>query len=553
MLELGTHYTKRGLDGMNEAMSKVPYVLLYNIVTSRQPCLKHLKVYGIPMLTVWLLEAIAELVCSTKSKFDSYMVPLTSSKPEPFRLESFSVVTVKLKYSGQHFEYTTGSCAHSLASIAQSIVGFQMQTLHSITIHDIGFCYSDEALFSDAKGINFSERNVNIATYTALLLSLNELLKQSQFENLSIDKAPFKAACELIMTFLTTPTTHKQTLRLESKEGQADKPIVSDEETDDDEIETNIRTTITNRSRKRCGLIKNLACTIGPKKAHIIDEQGLSPIMPRCQRLADMIQTNLYQIPPERAMPLSYPNHPFPETNSQYKCLDLGLSSSGLHFWLFSLPELKLKKLSIRTQDMVLVPAEVVIQVEHIAFISQVEYNAFCPYTMAYIMPTIESSHLEKFVVSNTALKRLEFTTPVSMHTSGLLPALNHCLSVLYQQGRGLEEIILNSIQFEDVNHMKEFFIRVRDLSHSYGTTLVMSSENYQLVADSSQEEVASLFEDLGKQFQVKKIKKIVFTAHDDNGTDSLLELLTEELVFYCNFYFCTENSGIVNNNVTVL
>ena len=61
VLELGTHYTKRGLDGVNEAMSKVPYVLLYNIVTSTQPCLKHLKVYGIPMLTIWLLEAIAEL------------------------------------------------------------------------------------------------------------------------------------------------------------------------------------------------------------------------------------------------------------------------------------------------------------------------------------------------------------------------------------------------------------------------------------------------------------------------------------------------------------
>ena len=100
---------------------------------------------------------------------------------------------------------------------------------------------------------------------------------------------------------------------------------------------------------------------------------------------------------------------------------------------------------------------------------------------------------------------------------------------------------------------MKEFFIRVRDLSHSYGTTLMMSSENYQLVADSSQKEVTSLCEDLGKQFQVKKIKKIVFTARDNNGTDSLLEILTEELAFYCNFSFCTENSGSINNNVTVL
>ena len=202
---------------------------------------------------------------------------------------------------------------------------------------------------------------------------------------------------------------------------------------------------------------------------------------------------------------------------------------------------------------MVLVPADIVIQVEHIAFTSQVEYNAFYPCTMAYF-PTIESSHLEKFVISNTVLKRLEFTTPVSMYTAGLLPALNHCLSVLYQQGRGLQEIILKSIQFEDVNHAKEFFIRVRDLSHSYGTTLMMSSENYHLIGgDSSSHKKKSLvcLKILGSSF--KKIKKLMFTARDNNGTDSFLELFTEELVFYCNFSFCTENSGFVNNNVTVL
>ena len=125
-----------------------------------------------------------------------------------------------------------------------------------------------------------------MATYTALLLSLNEHLKQSQFEYLSIDKSPFQAACELIMTFLTTPTTHKQTLRLESNEGQENESIVSDEETDDDdEIEI-----IMNRSRKRRGLkgTLQLTCTNVPKKAHTIHEQGLSPIVQRCQRL-DMI------------------------------------------------------------------------------------------------------------------------------------------------------------------------------------------------------------------------------------------------------------------------
>ena len=572
VLELGTHYTKRALGGMNEAMSKVPYVILYNIVTSSQPHLKHLKVYGIPMLTVWLLEAIAELVCDDDSKFDSYMLPLASPKPEPYRLEGLSIVTVQLRYNNQPFDYTTGSCAYHLASISQSVVELQMQTLRSVTIQDLGFCYSDEVLFSDTKGVCFSERNVNVHIYTTLLSWLNRFLKQPQFEVLSIDKSPFRAACELIVTFLTTPATHEQSFSIESKEELENSPIVSDkEEADDDgdsEIKPCIQTIKENAPRKRHDQIE--VYTIPPKKARVMKQNSPIPISHPSQPLPftkrfDMIQTYLYQIPsPHKIQPnsliphLLYPSQPLPETNAQYKCLDLGLSSSGLHSWLFSLPELKLKKLTIRTQDMTVVPADMVIQVEHVAFTSQVDYKAYYSYTTPYtyitpIMPTITYAHLEKFLVSNSLLKRLEFTTPVGRSTPGLLPALNHCLSVLYQQGRGLEEIILNLVEFDNVDDMKEFFIRVRDLSHSYGTTLVMSSENYQLVADRSQEEVTSLFVDLSKQFQEKKIKKIVFTARDNNETDSLLELLTEEMDFYRKFSFCTENSGIINNTVLVL
>ena len=54
---------------------------------------------------------------------------------------------------------------------------------------------------------------------------------------------------------------------------------------------------------------------------------------------------------------------------------------------------------------------------------------------------------------------------------NGLFLALNHALSVcaLYQQARSLKEIIiLNSVTFSDGDYMKEFFFRVRDLSHSY-------------------------------------------------------------------------------------
>ena len=240
--------------------------------------------------------------------------------------------------------------------------------------------------------------------------------------------------------------------------------------------------------------------------------------------------------PPTKVIKLAPSAQPLPETNGLYKCLDLGLSSSGLHSWLFSLPKrLKLKMLSIQAHDLTRVPEDIMIQVEHVAFSPPARTGD----TPTNYIPAIS---LEKFVISNSVVKRLEFTTSVwrgevySVHwrSKGLLPALNHCLSVLYQQGRGLEEIILNSVEFSNDNNTKEFFIRVRDLSHSHGTTLVMNNLQMRRFIDvaSTQEDKSSLFVDL---FQENKIKKIIFTADEYKEIyKSLLKPLTEELVLYC-------------------
>ena len=81
---------------------------------------------------------------------------------------------------------------------------------------------------------------------------------------------------------------------------------------------------------------------------------------------------------------------------------------------------------------MPLAPGDMVIQVGHVSFVGEGEN-----------LHKIFSTHLEKFVMSNLALKRLEFAN-MQLRTLelALLPALNCCLSVLYQlQGRALEEI----------------------------------------------------------------------------------------------------------------
>ena len=236
--------------------------------------------------------------------------------------------------------------------------------------------------------------------------------------------------------------------------------------------------------------------------------------------------TELSETPSQKIMkptspvvePPSFPDQSLPETNVQYKCLDLGFSSRCVYSWLFTLPELKLKKLIMKTQEMTIAPADMVIQVEHVAFTTQSHSSK----------PTITPAHLDKFIVSNSALKRLEFTDPTDEYVPDLIPALNHCLSTLYQQGRGLEELILNRIEFENIEHMEEFFIRVRDLSHRHGTTLMLSLKYYRLTKFNVLVDESSIFENFSKEFQEKKIKKIVCTVSEDHDPSPLLGIIAE-------------------------
>ena len=183
---------------------------------------------------------------------------------------------------------------------------------------------------------------------------------------------------------------------------------------------------------------------------------------------------------------------------------------------MFSLPELKLKKLRMRTQDMTLVPAGTAIKVEHVVFSTQTDTS---------YKPTISPAHLEKFTISNPVLKRLEFEHPTDECAPGLIPALIHCLSKLYQQGRGLDELVLDSIMFDGID-IREFFTTMGHLSHQHGTTLVLTPKYYQVFSLYQRE-----FVDLGKDFQEIKIKKIVCNMRDHHDDPPQLSPLAEEVV----------------------
>ena len=199
---------------------------------------------------------------------------------------------------------------------------------------------------------------IDHSEYNAPLSVLNQFLKQPQFRAFAVFRASYRVACELIVTFLTTATMHEQSLSIGGR----------------------------NKEKENLDKLLNDRCK------HTLT-----------------------------ACVCMFPSQPLPETNGQYKCLDLQQSYCDIHTWLlFSLPELKLKKLTIATQYMPLAPGDMVIQVEHVAFVGEDEN-----------LHKIFSAHLKKFIMSNIALKRLEFAN-MQLRTLELtlLPAMTCMLSI---------------------------------------------------------------------------------------------------------------------------
>ena len=474
----------------------VGYIILYNIVTSSQPRLKHLKIHGSPIGLRYFLQ----LFLNTRSNLSVYEACTSEqfafSLPNPYPLEGLSVDC--------YVHDTHGGMISKL----QSLVAFHMHTLKYVTIQGIRFRYannSTDARYFDKDRVDVVDM-MSLATF--LSSSFTQLLKQPQFHALSIGESVLSGACALIETFLTTPAYHEQTLHVEGLDEQnlmeREKRAEDEEDSsseDEDEEEEEEQEESTDESDEDTFVVKRRRITKQRRRL------------------------------PERIVSLSCStwSHNIPETNAQFKCLDLGHSSSCIHSLLFSLPELKLKKLRMRTQDMTLVPAGTAIKVEHVVFSTQIDTS---------YKPTISPAHMEKFTIANPELKRLEFEEPTDECAPGLIPALIHCLSKLCQQERGLDELVLDSIKFDDVD-IKEFFTTMRHLSHQHGTTLVLTPLEYSHLFSRDQQK-SSLFVDLGKEFQKTKIKKIVCNMYYNDPLPQLSPLAEEVVVHYPSYFYTT-------------
>ena len=414
----------------------IPYVLLYNIVTSKQPQLKHFQINSSPASIAWILDSISELFHNTpcRRSLVSPNLQLTVSPP-PYLLEELSVV-VKNTWIGMSFiaeHVVSENACHSISTAIKAIVDFQLHNLTRVTVEGLGFC----------------KENVIIPEYKSLLSSLSDLLKQPQACSVRVTRSPLSETFQLIETFLTTPATHKQSLEIAAIDLEEQRML------------------------QKCEVFQ-------PR--------------PEGAPIASRVKCGL---PLSRIQP-SLSNVSFKRLNMAPSCysVNCNISTCKAYNWLFQFsPELRLNELTMTLRHLNLVPMDIVLQIERVCFSG--EYHG----------PTISPAHLARYIVSNTALKQLVFID----NYAGVIPALNHCLNELIQEGRGPDVIQLSPalLTSEESQVRKIFFTNVRDLSYCCGTTLHFAPVNCsvyrQLLSN-------SFVSSLGYEFKDRKIKQVVYT-----------------------------------------
>ena len=337
--ELGTSGDPINDSNLDEEVVMVSYILLYNIITSQQPHLKHLEVYGIPMVVDMILNNVKKLCsdCENRSPFSPnslFQVVLATHAPPPYLLKSLSV-SPEEPDRGYSFEYMTNSYTSVIAASIKDIV------LEHVSIHGVGFCYGPDFKYSNYEDrmdhSDFGKRDCNVPEYCSLLSTLADLLKQPQLQSLNVGKSPLPETYQMIEIFLCTEITHQQSLAVIGieEEGNTD-----DEETDnesdygDDVNEENSDNEHSDNEN-----------TGNENKEQLSDENSSAD--ERSSRKKVKISSSI--TPPLH----SPPAQPLPDSNGTLKSLDIGSSSRFLHDWLVSIPNLQLKELKTSRPSLV--------------------------------------------------------------------------------------------------------------------------------------------------------------------------------------------------------
>lgn len=197
-LHLSIHYQYKCLDG-------VAHILLYNIITSGDPQLKHLILCG---YLSGIGKALAPLFCD----------PQDYKPPDGYFLYNFErgVIPPGAPYRGlEGISLRVYDDMRFSTEFSAEIVPFVAAVLQTQrSIKHVTICILDDKPFMH------SLKNVviNTAEYkTFISTTLVDLVKRPQFTSLHLGAAPLPDAYQLIEAFLITPATHEQTLSIIAK------------------------------------------------------------------------------------------------------------------------------------------------------------------------------------------------------------------------------------------------------------------------------------------------------------------------------------------------
>ena len=312
-------------------MQATSYVLLYNIVTNEQPCLKHIKIYGIHRVIEMILTSVEKFCSACQNYFPSspdFPLKLATPPPGPYLLNSFTVTqsggTESETDAPQESYRMDREYAENISSSLRAIILFQLHSLEHLSINlGTNFCYGLRVGVSTKELV--AERNYSIPEYRQLLSTLFGLLKQPQLRSLTVGRAPLNEAYQLIKAFLCTEANHSQSLTIEGVEEES-KWI--------------------KKYHKNFGYYEDSNWIKEEMQSDIglFNKQSSEEQIEDSHSVSDPAPTHPLHSPPAQALP---------DSNGALKSLDIGYSCDRLHAWLFSIPNLQLKELKTSRPDLV--------------------------------------------------------------------------------------------------------------------------------------------------------------------------------------------------------
>ena len=266
------------------------YVLLYNIFTSQQSCLSHIRICG--ECGMCGVSGISLILAGIVKLFSHCNNHINFCLNNNFQLVLATPPLLFLKVLSVGPKYVKYVDASSICESTRAIIASLLHSLERVSIHGLGFTYD-----------YFGERNKTAPEYHALLCTLTDLLKQPQFQSMSIGRSPLCDVYQLIEAFLCTEATHHQYLEIAG--------VIYEEEHRRDKDDTNDTAT--------------------GSDDEVVPSKKFCPSIP-------------WPLHPLPAQPLA-------ANNRRLKSLDICCSSPLLHSWLASIPNLQLCELKTFTPE----------------------------------------------------------------------------------------------------------------------------------------------------------------------------------------------------------